>query len=147
MSSDPETQKKDLLLDELDEKFAAFQAFRKSDTAAADEILGGLGAQDDVDKRIVLELSSPAPLGHPDLHLNRDDQDLCRRILHAQVPAHRVGFVRSRSVNAAVGAVEGEDASGSGRGRLSGRIVDEDLHLAPVGRGRRVRGRTAPRLC
>ena len=28
MSSDPEPQKKDLLLDELDEKFAAFQAFK-----------------------------------------------------------------------------------------------------------------------
>jgi hypothetical protein len=57
---------KDLLLDELDEKFAAFQAFRKSDTAAADEILGSLGAHDEVDRTIVLELSSPSPLGHPD---------------------------------------------------------------------------------
>ena len=56
----------ELLLDELDEKFAAFQAFRKSDTAAADGILGSLGAHDDVDRQIVLELSSPAPLGHPD---------------------------------------------------------------------------------
>lgn len=35
----------ELLLDELDEKFAAFQAFRKSDTAAAaaDGILGSPG--------------------------------------------------------------------------------------------------------
>lgn len=57
---------KELLLDELDEKFAAFQAFRKSDSAAADALLGSLGAQDDVDRDIVLELSSPAPLGHPD---------------------------------------------------------------------------------
>jgi hypothetical protein len=57
---------KELLLDELDEKFAAFQAFRKSDTAAADGILGSLGAHDEVDRQIVLELSSPAPLGHPD---------------------------------------------------------------------------------
>ncbi|MGI9647081.1 MAG: hypothetical protein ACR2OI_01035 [Acidimicrobiia bacterium] len=56
----------ELLLDELDEKFAAFQAFRKSDSDAADGILSSLGAQDDVDRQIVLELSSPAPLGHPD---------------------------------------------------------------------------------
>jgi len=57
---------KSLLLDELDEKFAAFQVFRKSDIAAADKLLGSLGAQDDVDKDIVLELSSARPLGHPD---------------------------------------------------------------------------------
>lgn len=57
---------KNLLLDELDEKFAAFQVFRKSDIAAADELLGNLGAQDDVDKDIVLELSSARPLGHPE---------------------------------------------------------------------------------
>lgn len=57
---------KSLLLDELDEKFAAFQVFRKSDTAAADDLLGNLGAQDDVDKDIVLELSSARPLGHSD---------------------------------------------------------------------------------
>lgn len=59
------TTDKSLLLDELDEKFAAFQVFRKSDTAAADDLLGNLGAQDDVDKDIVLELSSARPLGHP----------------------------------------------------------------------------------
>ncbi len=58
--------KPDLVLDELDEKFAAFQAFRKSDADASNAILGDLGASDDVDRDIVLELSSPAPLGHPD---------------------------------------------------------------------------------
>ena len=57
---------KALLLDDLDEKFGAFQALRKSDTAAADDLLSTLGAQDDVDRDIVLELSSPRPLGHPD---------------------------------------------------------------------------------
>jgi len=57
---------KNILLDELDEKFAAFQAFRKSDSAAADDLLNSLGAQDDVDHDIVLELSSAKPLGHPD---------------------------------------------------------------------------------
>lgn len=59
-------EKPDLVLDELDEKFAAFQAFRKSDADASDAILGDLGASDGVDRDIVLELSSPAPLGHPD---------------------------------------------------------------------------------
>lgn len=57
---------KDLVLDDLGAKFEAFQAFRKSDTGAADAILDTLGAQDDVDRDIVLELSSPRPLGHPD---------------------------------------------------------------------------------
>lgn len=57
---------KSLMLDELDEKFAAFQVFRKSDSAAADDLLDSLGAQDDVDKDIVLELSSARPLGHPE---------------------------------------------------------------------------------
>lgn len=55
-----------LILDDLDEKFAAFQAFRKSDDEAAEAILQGLGANDEVDRDIVLELSSPRPLGHPE---------------------------------------------------------------------------------
>ncbi len=57
---------KSLVLDELDERFEAFQAFRKNDTEAAGAILNALGAQDDVDRDIVLELSAPRPLGHPD---------------------------------------------------------------------------------
>lgn len=57
---------KDLVLDDLDEKFRAFQSFRKSDSEAAEEILTTLGAQDDVDRDIVLELSSRRPLGHPE---------------------------------------------------------------------------------
>ena len=56
----------DLVLDELDEKFRAFQAFRKSDSTAAGKILDALGAEDDVDRDIVLELSAPRPLGHPE---------------------------------------------------------------------------------
>ena len=56
---------KDLLLDEFDEKLAAFQAFRKSDSAAADDLLSSLGAQDDVDRDIVLELASKYPWGTP----------------------------------------------------------------------------------
>lgn len=55
-----------LVLDDLGEKFQAFQAFRKSDASATEAILGTLGAQDDVDRDIVLELSSPRPLGHPE---------------------------------------------------------------------------------
>ena len=62
----PTPADKSLVLDDLDEKFEAFQAFRKSDSAATESILDVLGAQDDVDRDIVLELSSPRPLGHPD---------------------------------------------------------------------------------
>lgn len=57
---------KSLVLDELDEKLAAFRAFRKSDADATNSILNNLGAQDDVDRDIVLELSATRPLGHPD---------------------------------------------------------------------------------
>ena len=57
---------KSLVLDEFGEKLEAFQAFRKSDSKAAESILNTLGAQDDVDRDILLELSSPRPLGHPD---------------------------------------------------------------------------------
>ena len=56
----------DLVFDQLDEKLAAFNAFRKSDGAAADRILGELGANDGVDRDIVLELAGKRPLGHPE---------------------------------------------------------------------------------
>ena len=68
----PEAEKEDksqlreLVLDDLERQFDTFQALRKSDEAAADAILEGLGAQGDVDRDIVLELSAPKPLGHPD---------------------------------------------------------------------------------
>jgi hypothetical protein len=55
-----------LVLDQIDERFDAFQAFRKSDSEAAEAILDTLGAQDEVDRDILLELSSRRPLGHPD---------------------------------------------------------------------------------
>lgn len=55
--------------DELDEKLAAFHAFRKSDSDAADELLESLGASGEVDRDIVLELAAPRPLGHPDRFL------------------------------------------------------------------------------
>jgi hypothetical protein len=55
-----------LVLDEFDEKLSAFNALRKSDHAAADAILEQVGASDEVDRQIVLELASKRPLGHPD---------------------------------------------------------------------------------
>ncbi len=62
---DADTDERTLLLDDLDERFEAFQAFRKNDSEAAGRILEGFGASDHVDADIVLELSSPRPLGHP----------------------------------------------------------------------------------
>jgi hypothetical protein len=62
----PSAEGSDLLLDEFSEKLAAFQALRKTDSKQADELLSTLGASDEVDHDIVLELSSRAPLGHPD---------------------------------------------------------------------------------
>ncbi|MGI9596282.1 MAG: hypothetical protein ACR2QK_08985 [Acidimicrobiales bacterium] len=56
----------DLVLDEFDEKLEAFNVLRKSDAEAADRILGQVGATDDVDRQIILELASKRPLGHPD---------------------------------------------------------------------------------
>ena len=61
-----QVEESSLLLDEFDEKLAAFKALRKSDSPAADELLSNLGAQDDVDRDIVLELASKRPLGHPE---------------------------------------------------------------------------------
>lgn len=56
----------DLVLDEFDEKLEAFNVLRKSDSEAADRILGQVGATDGVDRQIILELASKRPLGHPD---------------------------------------------------------------------------------
>lgn len=56
---------KGLVIDEFGEKLAAFQALRKSDTKAADGLLNSLGAQDDVDRDIVLELGARRPLAYP----------------------------------------------------------------------------------
>lgn len=54
------------MLDEFGEKLDAFNAFRKSDAGAADRILDQVGASDDVDRRIILQLAAKRPLGHPD---------------------------------------------------------------------------------
>ena len=66
MNESAETAPKDEMVDEFGEKLRAFQAFRKSDSEASESILTALGAQDDVDKDIVLELSARRPLGHPE---------------------------------------------------------------------------------
>lgn len=60
------SEDRSLVLDELDEKLDAFNAFRKSDGAAADSILGELGANDSVDRDIILQLAGKRPLGHPE---------------------------------------------------------------------------------
>ncbi len=55
-----------LVLDEIEERFHAFQLVRKTDAAARAGVLAELGASDDVDADIILELSSVWPLGHPE---------------------------------------------------------------------------------
>ncbi|NNK90965.1 MAG: hypothetical protein HKO87_00905, partial [Acidimicrobiia bacterium] len=61
MSEDP-----NLVLDEIEERFHAFQLVRKRDDAARNAVLSELGASDEVDADIILELSSVWPLGHPE---------------------------------------------------------------------------------
>jgi len=56
----------ELVLDDFTEKLDAFNAFRKSDAKAADDILDQVGANDAVDRRIILQLAAKRPLGHPD---------------------------------------------------------------------------------
>lgn len=53
-------------LDELSEKLAAFNALRKSDTAAADVILDQLGGTGKVEQEIIQQLAAPKPLFRPD---------------------------------------------------------------------------------
>ena len=55
-----------LVLDELEERFSAFQLVRKDDPAAKKSALTELGASSEVDGDIILELSSVWPLGHPE---------------------------------------------------------------------------------
>jgi len=57
---------RNLVLDEIEERFSAFQLVRKSDETAKNDVLSDLGATSDVDGDIILELSSTWPLGHPD---------------------------------------------------------------------------------
>ncbi|MEM9467190.1 MAG: hypothetical protein AAGA90_17590 [Actinomycetota bacterium] len=59
-------EERNLVLDELDERLDAFNAFRKSDSDKADEILRELGGADPVGRDIVLQLAGKRPLGHPE---------------------------------------------------------------------------------
>jgi hypothetical protein len=55
-----------LLLDKLGENFDAFQLLRKDPESSAEDVLGQLGVNTELDRQIVLELSSKRPLGHTD---------------------------------------------------------------------------------
>lgn len=59
-------EERNLVLDEIEERFSAFQLVRKTDESAKNGVLSDLGATSDVDGDIILELSSEWPLGHPD---------------------------------------------------------------------------------
>jgi hypothetical protein len=54
-----------LLLDELGDQLERFRLLRKSDAAATDAVLDGLGARSNVDRDIILQLSAQRPLGQP----------------------------------------------------------------------------------
>ena len=62
----PPADERGLFLDDLEAKFDTFQALRKSDKAAADAVLDQLGASDELDRQILLEVSARRPLGRPD---------------------------------------------------------------------------------
>ena len=55
-----------LVLDEIEERFSAFQLVRKTDESAKQDALQELGASSEVDSDIILEISSVWPLGHPE---------------------------------------------------------------------------------
>ena len=65
MADTDSTEERNLVLDQLDERLDAFNAFRKSDSDKADEILRELGGADPVGRDIVLQLAGKRPLGHP----------------------------------------------------------------------------------
>ncbi len=55
-----------LLLDDLGTRLTDFYALRKTSSDDADNVLDQLGANDQVDREIVLELAAPKPLWRPD---------------------------------------------------------------------------------
>jgi hypothetical protein len=59
----------DLTLDHLRSKFTDFYSLRNTDTEKADAVLGELGASDEADRQIILELAAPKPLWLPDRFL------------------------------------------------------------------------------
>jgi hypothetical protein len=52
----------DLTLDSLRTKFGDFYSLRHTDSAKADAVLGELGASDEADRDIILELAAPKPI-------------------------------------------------------------------------------------
>ena len=88
-----------LVLDELDDQLERFRVLRKSDQAATDELLDTLGAQTNVDRDIVLQLSATRPLGHPERFeqahaLAMRSLDVLARNGGRKVPVPRVGPLR-----------------------------------------------------
>lgn len=61
-----EVEERNLVLDQFDERLEAFNAFRKSDSDKADEVLRDLGGADPVGRDIILQLAGKRPLGHPE---------------------------------------------------------------------------------
>ena len=54
-----------LLLDDLGDRLTDFYSLRKTSSAQADQTLDALGANDEVDRQILLELAAPqAALSH-----------------------------------------------------------------------------------
>ncbi|NNE72244.1 MAG: hypothetical protein HKN26_01115 [Acidimicrobiales bacterium] len=58
-----------LLLDDLGTRLTDFYSLRKTNSDDADNVLDQLGANDTVDREIVLELAAPKPLWRPDRFL------------------------------------------------------------------------------
>ncbi len=56
----------DLTLDSLRTKFRDFYSLRHTDSTRADAVLGELGASDEADRDIILELAAPKPIWLPD---------------------------------------------------------------------------------
>lgn len=88
-----------LVLDELDDQLERFRVLRKSDEAATDRLLDDLGAQTNVDRDIVLQLSATRPLGHPERFeqahaMAMRSLDVLARNGGRKVPVPRVGPLR-----------------------------------------------------
>lgn len=54
-----------LALDRIRSKFADFYSLRNTDSVQADSVLGELGASDEADRQIILELAAPKPIWKP----------------------------------------------------------------------------------
>lgn len=65
----PERATDGLLLDDLRGRLTDFYSLTRTDTAEADETLAALGANDEVDRQILLEIAAPKPLYLPERFL------------------------------------------------------------------------------